>query len=102
MEVIALAIILGIGSEINKNADHIQDLQAQVLIQDKYIRDLEGWVDVLDTRSMKQAAAHSSFYSNQQLANEKHDQIDQDLSNRVESVDQKLNYVNEKIDILHP
>lgn len=70
MEVIAIAIILGIGSEINKNIDRIQDLQAQVILQDKYLKDLEGWVDVLDTRSMKQAAAHSSFYANQQLDNE--------------------------------
>lgn len=71
MEVIALAIILGMGSEINKNADRIELLEDQTALQQKWIEDLENHTNDLENTLIVLAAKHSSLNANYILSRDK-------------------------------
>ena len=76
MEIVVIWFLsmMAMNTEIEKNKAEITDLQVEVVLNQKWIRDLEEWNSDLEATAIKQAAAHSAFYAAQQIKNEKFEQ----------------------------
>ena len=88
MEIVAIWFLsmVALGNEIDKNANTIVKLEQEVVLNEKWIKDLETWNANLENQAVKQAGAHSSFYAGQQLKNVK--------------INKTIDYLNKKIDQL--
>lgn len=109
MEIFALLVLFGIGQEINNNIDKIEDLSAQVELQDKWIQDLEnhvadidGNVDKLIRDYIRLGAMHASHAARSNSADDQHDEQMKNIIDFANSLEKKLNYVDKKIQTLHP
>ena len=109
MEIFALLVLFGIGQEINNNIDKIEDLSAQVELQDKWIHDLENHVAEIDNNVdkiirdyIRLGAMHASHAARSNGADDQHDRKIENTIGFVESLEHKLEYVNKKVQTLHP
>jgi len=81
-------ITVGLGEEIKENRNQIESQQVEI--------------ENLNRDFLKLAGAHSAFRANQKHNNrDQQAQIDA-LNDTQESMQDKIDYLNEKIDILHP
>ena len=85
MEVIVLWFLsmVAMNTEIEKNKAEITDLQVEVVVNQKWIKDLEQWNSDLEATVIKQAAAHSAFYAGQQIKND-------DIGDRIDLVEDRM------------
>ena len=85
MEVIVLWFLsmVAMNTEIEKNKAEITDLQVEVVVNQKWIKDLENWNSDLEATVIKQAAAHSAFYAGQQIKND-------DIGDRIDLVEDRM------------
>lgn len=109
MEIFALLVLFGMGQEINKNIDKIDELTYQVQIQNKWIKDLEYYVsDIDDTTKIltddfiNLAAKHSAHAARSNTVDDRHDRKIENTIGFVESLEDKLEYLDKKVDTLHP
>ena len=78
--------MVAMNTEIESNKAAVEELQVEVIINQKWIKDLENWNNDLEATVIKQAAAHSAFYAGQQLKNE--------------GYEEDINLLNQKVDTL--
>lgn len=109
MEIFALLVLFGMGQEINKNIDNIENLTTQVELQDKWIRDLENHVADIDSNVdklindyIRLGAMHASHAARSNTDDEKHDAQIEKLAEGLNSLRSKTDYLDEKITTLHP
>jgi len=109
MEIFALLVLFGMGQEINKNIDNIEDLTTQVELQDKWIRDLEnhvtdidGSVDKLINDYIRLGAMHASHAARSNTIDENHDTTIENIAEGLNSLQSKTEYLDKKITTLHP
>lgn len=109
MEVIALGIILGIGSELNKNAAHIEALEYNSALQQKWIEDLENHNAELEVRleTVEQgyfvlAGKHSALAAENTVEHETLAKAIEKTLRKVVKNEKDIFYVEEKIKVLHP
>lgn len=109
MEILALIVLFGMGQEINKNIDKIDELTYQVQLQDKWIRDLENYVTEIDDTTkiltddfINLAAKHSAHAAASNTVDDRHDRKIENIIGYAESLEDKLEYVDKKIQVLHP
>ena len=88
MEVIVLWFLsmVAMNTEIEKNKAEITDLQVEVVVNQKWIKDLESWNSDLEATVIKQAAAHSAFYAGQQIKND-------DIGDRIDLVEDRMEII---------
>ena len=88
MEVIVLWFLsmVAMNTEIEKNKAEITDLQVEVVVNQKWIKDLEQWNSDLEATVIKQAAAHSAFYAGQQIKND-------DIGDRIDLVEDRMEII---------
>ena len=109
MEIFALLVLFGIGQEINNNIDKIEDLSSQVELQDKWIRDLENHVADIDDNVdkiindyIRLGAMHASHAARSNGADDQHTEQINNIIDFANNLEQKLEYVDKKIQVFHP
>ena len=81
--------MVALNTEIEKNKADITELQVEVVLNQKWISDLEKWNSDLETTAIKQAAAHSAFYAGQQSKNDAAQDDIELLESRIEVLEMK-------------
>ena len=94
MEVIVLWFLsmVAMNTEIESNKAAIEELQVEVIINQKWIKDLENWNNDLEATVIKQAAAHSAFYAGQQIKND-------DIGDRIDLVEDRMEIIEKNNDL---
>ncbi len=75
--------MVAINTEVENNKATIMELEQEVIINQKWIKDLENWNSDLEATVIKQAAAHSAFYAGQQIKND-------DIGDRIDLVEDRM------------
>jgi len=75
--------MVAINTEVENNKATIMELEQEVALNEKWIKDLEKWNGDLEAMGIKTAAAHSSFYAGQQIKND-------DIGDRIDLLEDRM------------
>jgi hypothetical protein len=75
--------MVAINTEVENNKATIMELEQEVALNEKWIKDLEEWNSDLEAMGIKTAAAHSSFYAGQQIKND-------DIGDRIDLLEDRM------------
>jgi hypothetical protein len=75
--------MVAINTEVENNKATIMELEQEVALNEKWIKDLEEWNSDLEAMGIKTAAAHSSFYAGQQIKND-------DIGDRIDMLEDRM------------
>ena len=63
------------------------ELENQIELNGKWIRDVENWNEDLETQDLRQATAHSAFYARQKLDNKIIEDVIRSIEERVDQLE---------------
>lgn len=75
--------MVAINTEVENNKATIMELEQEVALNEKWIKDLEEWNSHLESMGIKTAAAHSAFYAGQQIKND-------DIGDRIDLLEDRM------------
>ena len=93
---------LALDQEFEKVENNQTQLEETIKTQDNYIKTLEILIENLDNSNLKIAAAHSAHAARSNTIDDRHsDQIEM-LYDLLKSQSQKIDYLEERLNIHHP
>jgi len=75
--------MVAINTEVENNKATIMELEQEVALNEKWIKDLEEWNSDLESMGIKTAASHSALYAGQQIKND-------DINDRIDLLEDRM------------
>lgn len=75
--------MVAINTEVENNKATIMELEQEVALNEKWIKDLEEWNSDLEAMGIKTAASHSALYAGQQIKND-------DINDRIDLLEDRM------------